>query len=146
MIGRAADNVRALDVELFRLFEEGNGVSLGDIPGRDAFACGPHFHLVIALILIRGEVADIGDIHHMFHVQPGQAQGAHQHVGGDIGAHIADMGVVIDGRSTRIDARLTCFDGIEDLGCARHRVVEFHFHWTVPVGWLGLTNKRASLA
>src|SRR3546814_11566007 len=78
----------------------------------------------------RGQVADVGDVDDMAQLVTLERQGTAQRVGEDIGAHVADMLIIIDGRSAAIDARLVRVDGherFERIGRAsgRERVCEY---------------------
>ena len=42
------------------------GVKLGNLPGGPALPESPLFHFVFTHIPVTGQVADIGDVHHMF--------------------------------------------------------------------------------
>ena len=97
-------------------------IELCDVPGGLALLRRHALHLVFALIRIRGEVADIGDVDDVGEPIALPLQHAPQRVGEDIGAHIADMLVIIDRRPAGIDARLARVDGLEDFDCASQRV------------------------
>src|SRR3546814_9795605 len=71
--------------------------------------------LVLAAIRIIGEVADIGDVDDMGELVALPAERAAQHIGKHIGAHVADMRVVIDRRPAGIDPRLRSEEHTSEL-------------------------------
>jgi len=60
-------------------------------------------------------VADIGDVDDVGELVTLEAQRAAQHVGKDIGTHVADMRIVVDCGTAGIDARLARMDRPERL-------------------------------
>src|SRR3546814_14805244 len=95
-----------------------------DIPSRPALRRRRFLHLVVAGVGVRGQVADVGDVDDMAQLVTLERQGTAQRVGEDIGAHVADMLLIIDGRSAAIDALLVRVDGHERYELARLAVVE----------------------
>ncbi len=111
VVGGPAPDVRLEDIQ--RAADravKACGVELGDLPGGLAGAARAFFHFVFAGIGIRDQVADIGDVHHMFDLVTVEFQHPAQQIFEDIGAQVADMGVVVDGRAAGIQAN---FRGIE---------------------------------
>ena len=86
---------------------------LGDVPDRLRPLRSHLFHLVLARVGIVGQVAHIGDVDHMGQLVTLEAERAAQNVGKDIGAHIADVRIVIDRRPAGIDPRLSGMDRVE---------------------------------
>src|SRR3546814_14662596 len=86
--------------------------------------CRSFLHLVVAGVGVRGQVADVGDVDDMAQLVTLERQGTAQRVGEDIGAHVADMLIIIDGRSAAIDARLVRVDWHDRFELARQVVVE----------------------
>ena len=81
-------------------------IEFGNVPGRFALCRGHSLHLVLARIGVAGQMADIGDVDDMGELVTLASEDAPQRVGKDIGAHIADMLIIIDRRAAAIDARL----------------------------------------
>jgi len=122
IIGRHRPLGRLADIERFHIGPEGLGIVLRDVPDRLRPGGSHLLHLVLARIAIVGQMADIGDIDDVGEIVALPAQRASQHIGEDIGAHIADMGVVVDRRPAGIDARFAGVDGSEFLQLAGERV------------------------
>ncbi len=109
--------VRGLaDIERGDIGPIGFGIMARDVPDRPGGGPGRLFQLVLARIGIIGKVADIGDVDHMGEFVALERERAAQHVGKDIGAHVADVGVVVDRRPARIDPRLARMHRHERLG------------------------------
>src|SRR3546814_13969773 len=68
--------------------------------------CRSFLHLVVAGVGVRGQVADVGDVDDMAQLVTLERQGTAQRVGEDIGAHVADMLIIIDGRSRSEERRV----------------------------------------
>ena len=113
---------RLPDIQRLHIGPIGLLVMLGDVPDRLRLARRHFLHLVLARVGIIGEMADIGDVDDVGELQPLPRKRAPQHIGKDIGAHIADVGVVIDRRPAGVDARLAGVDGREHLGLPGERV------------------------
>src|SRR5262249_786869 len=99
-------------------------VERGDLPGRLPLLAGAALHLVLALVPVRGEVPDVGDVLHAAHVVPVRFQGAAQQAGDEVGAQVADVGVVVDRHAAGVEARLTWPQGLEHAHLAGQRVVQ----------------------
>jgi hypothetical protein len=82
------------------------GVIYGDFPGRFSRTAGANFHFVFARVRIGYQVADIRDVHHMPHLVSVEFQRAAQDIFKKISPQIADMGIVVDSRTTGIHADL----------------------------------------
>ena len=130
-------NVQGVDVAL-----ESLRVVRGDVPDAPAFACGRGFHLVIPGIGIRGQVANIGNVDDVRHLQPRHAKRAGQRVGEDISAQVSEMGVVIDRWAAGIDAGMARGDRLEFANRARQTVEQAEWGHGTPSPTLVL---RASL-
>ena len=101
------------DVERLDVFPISLGIMPRDIPDRlRLFRC--HLlHLVLARVGVVGQMADIGDVDDMGELIALVAEHAAQRVGKDIGAHVADVRVVVDRGAAGVDARLAGVDGGE---------------------------------
>ena len=122
VIGRHRPLRRFADVERLHIGPIGLGVVLRDVPDRQRLLRRHLFHLVLARIAIVGQVSDIGDVDDVGEIVALPAQRPPQYVGEDIGAHIADMRIVVDRRPAGIDARLAGMDRNEFLQLAGQRV------------------------
>ena len=116
---------RLADVQCFYIGPIGFGIVAGDVPDRLRLFCRHLFHLVLTGISIIGQVTDIGDVDDMGKLVTLIAQHAAQRVGKDIGAHIADMRIIVDRRPAAIDACLAGVDGLEDFEASGQAVKEF---------------------
>jgi len=92
------------DVEIGEVGLERGGVMRGDVPDRLGRGAGGGFHLVVAGVGVGGQMADIGDVDDMGERIALPGQRAAQRVGEDIGAQVADVGVIVDRRAARINA------------------------------------------
>ena len=103
VVGRAAEDRRVLDVQAGQVLEEVVGVELRDLPRGLAGAPRALLHLVFAGVGVRREVSDVGDVHHVAHRVSVPAQHALQHVLEQERAEVADVLVVVDGRTARVE-------------------------------------------
>ena len=110
---RGLDNIRTLDVELAAVSKEGVGIVLGDLHDGLVLALGALDHLVLALVGVAREVADVGDVHHAVHAVTRKAQILFQHVLHDVGAQIADVGKVVHGRAAGVHLHMVRRVGLE---------------------------------
>ena len=76
-------------------------------------ALGALDHLVLALVGVAREVADVGDVHHAVHAVTRKAQILFQHVLHDVGAQIADVGKVVHGRAAGVHLHMVRRMGLE---------------------------------
>jgi hypothetical protein len=124
MVGRLADDGRPLDIKALGIGEERVGVELGHLEhALVALGCGLD-HLVLARIVVAGKVADVGDVHHVLHLVAEVAQGPRDDIVEDVGAEVAYVRVVIDGRATAVEADGARGDRFECLQGSSERVVE----------------------
>ena len=98
MVGRAAQHRRVLDVQQLHVGDESVGVEPGDFPCRLARAPRALLHLVLAGVGVRGEMADIGDVHHVPHAISVPLEHPLQHVLEQERPVVADVLVVVDRR------------------------------------------------
>ena len=94
----------------------------GDVPDRLRFLLSHLLHLVLTVICIVGEVANIGDVDDVGEFVTLPTQRPPEDVGKDIGAHIADMRVIVDRRPARIDPRLALMERLECFDFAGERI------------------------
>jgi hypothetical protein len=91
------------------------GVQFGDF--KDAFTTlfGAFEHFVFTFVVVAGEVANIGNIHHMGHSETGAAQGTNQYVVEYISPQIPDMGIIIYRWPAAVKANFTLLYGFKGL-------------------------------
>ena len=126
--GRGLDNIRPLDVELAAVVKEGIGVELGDLHDRLVLPLGALEHLVLALIGIGGQMADVGDVHDALDRIPGVTQILFQHILHDIAAEVADMGKMIDRGAAGVHFDQFRVVGDEFFFFMGRRVVQVHIN------------------
>ena len=107
---------RLADVERTDIGPVGLLVVLGDVPDRLRLRTRHPFHLVFAGIRIVGQVPNVGDVDHVGELITAERQRPPEHVGEDIGPHVADMRIVVDGRPAGIDPRLAFPHRMEGFG------------------------------
>ena len=95
-VGRGLDNVGALDVELLAVREESVGIELCDLHDALVLALCALEHLVLTLVGVGGQVANIGYVHDALDVIAEVAQILFKNVLHDVGTEVADVGKVID--------------------------------------------------
>ena len=110
---RGLDDVGALDVELLAVGKERVGVELGDLHDGLVLALGALDHLVLALVGVARQVADVGDIHDAVHAVARKAQILFQHVLHDVGAQVADVSKVVHGRAAGVHLHVIRRMGLE---------------------------------
>ena len=126
-VGRRLHDVRPLDVELLAVGKEGVRVELCDLHDGLVLALCALDHLVLALVGVGGQMADIRDVHDALDVVAAVAQVLFEHVFHDVAAEVADVGEVIDRRAAGVH-----FDNVrvirdEFFLFMRCRVIEIHF-------------------
>ena len=72
--------------------------------------------------------ADIGDVHNVLDFVAIEFEDAKEDVLKDVGAEVADMGVVVDGQATGVDADIGWIEGFKFAEGAGVGVVEFEGH------------------
>ncbi len=125
--GPADDGWRQASQEL-EIVKEGAGVELRDLPDTAPLLAGALEHLVLALVGITGEVADVGDVHDVAHGVAEVFQGPPEEILEEVGAQVPDVGVVVHGRAAAIQADLARLDGHELLKLPPHRVPDHQIH------------------
>ena len=76
-------------------------------------------------------VVDVGDVGHVVHLQPGEAQVAPQDVEGQVGPAVPDVGQVVDRRATDVHRHLALGAELERADRARGGVVKVQHPGTV---------------
>ena len=106
VIGGLAPDVWLDDPEPRQVPLELAGVLRRDRPGVRVLAAGREFELVLALVSVGGQMADVGDVDDMPDLESLPGQGPLECVGEDIGPHVADVLVGVDRRSARVHAHM----------------------------------------
>ena len=101
-VGGGLDDVGGFDVELCTVGEESVGVEFGDIHNGLVLTLCALEHLILALVGVTGEMANVCDVHNAFYVIADIAQVLFEDVLHDIRAQIADMCVMIYRRAAGV--------------------------------------------
>ncbi len=104
--GGARLDVGALEAESVHVGEVAGGEQLGDGHRVQAAAAGLGDDLVLALVGVVGQVADVGDVLHVGHFVAAVAQPADHQVEAEVALGVADVGVAVDGRAADVHADL----------------------------------------
>ena len=128
VVGRPAGDVRLRYVEGLQIPEKGFLVELGDFPDALSLLPGTLQHLVLPLIGIIGQVPHIGDVHDMFDLVTEETKGTDQQVLENIGAQVADVGVLIHGRAAGIQPHLVRHSWYELLSFSTQGVEKHKRH------------------
>ena len=102
--GGGGDERGAHDVEAVGVVEEGVGVELRDVPGVLALTAHGGDHLVLAFVFVGGEVAHVGDVHDVGDVVAVVLSTRRSDVLEDVGAQVAYVREVVDGRPAGVEA------------------------------------------
>ena len=124
--GRGLDNIRPLDVELAAVVKEGIGIELGDLHDGLVLAAGALEHLVLALIGIGGQMADVGDVHDALDVIAGIAQVLFKNVLHDVRAEVSDVRKVIHSRAAGVHLDYIRMIGNKVLFLSCCRIIKLH--------------------
>lgn len=126
VVGGFGDDFGAADVELVDVREEEGSVVLRDLPGRHARLFRRLFHLVLALVRVRGEMTDVRDVHDAEQLVPVEAYDAAQRVHEYIRAHVAHVRTRIDRRPAGVHAYFARHHGLEFFLSSGKSVVNYH--------------------
>ncbi len=132
VFGGPGSDVRSQDVERGGVLEKKPRIVLRDLPRIPTRPPRADGHAILALVGVGGEVAHVGDVHHLPHLVAQVLKGAPDDVGHDVGAHVADVRLVVDGGATVIHPHLSRLNGPESLFAACHRVVDSDPHAAAP--------------
>ena len=119
-------HVGPLDIQLVAVGEKRVGVELGDLHHRLVLPAGALEHFVLAGIGVGGQVAHIGDIHDTLYVIAQITQGFFQHILHNIGAEVADVGVVVYRRAAGVHFHLVRVVGYKQLFFVGQRIIQIH--------------------
>ena len=116
---------RRLDVEPVDVVEERFGVVSRDVVGRLVLQACRNEHLVFAAVEgVVGEVAHVGDVHHLLGLVPEVLQTAAQEVGQHEGAQIPDVHVAVDGGAAGVEPDDAFLERLQILFGPREGVVQ----------------------
>ena len=102
MIRGAGPAGRFQDVQGVPIRHKSIGVKFGDIPDGFAFAGGTLFHFIVAGIAVACQMPDIGDVHDVVQFIAVILQRSTERVFENIGAQIADVRKMVNGRTAAI--------------------------------------------
>ena len=123
-VGRRFHDVRAFDVEFFAVGKERIGVILRDFHDGLVFPAGALEHFVFAGVRVGRQMADVRDVHDALDVIPQIAEKFLQHIFHDVGAEVADVCKVVDGRPAGIHGDLTGDGRMKRLAAVRQGVIK----------------------
>ena len=126
MVGCLADYNRLLYVELRDVRHEGIGIEGCNIPYALALLFCTLGHLVLAVIPISCKVSDVGYVHDVLDSVAIFLKHLSQYVFKNIGSEIADMSVVVNGRSAAVHADLPLLYALKRFHSAAHRIIYSH--------------------
>ena len=110
-VGRLDPDVGFLDTQQGQVFFESIGVELRHLPDCLLLALGAFFHLILARVLVAGQMTHVGYVHDMFDLVTVVAQHAFQNIFKNVGAQVANMGIPINRGPTGIDRYQILVDG-----------------------------------
>ena len=119
MLRGARGDVWPQDVEPVEIPQKRIFVEARYLPRRPILALGGLHHLVLAGVPVRGHVSDIRDVHHVLDRPSTPQQDASKEILEQIRAKIADMSVIVNGRSAAVHAHQRAGCGLEPLLRAR---------------------------
>ena len=132
-VGGRLYHIRALDVQLVAVGKEGICIEFCHFHNGFMLPGGALEHLVLAGIGIGRQVAYVCDIHDPLHTVAHITQALLQHILHNIGAQIADMGIVIDRGATGIHFDMLRVSGGKKLLLTGKRIVKVHgFFLLIP--------------
>ena len=102
MLGCAADNIRPVNIQSLRMLEKRIFIFAGNVHHRFMLFFRRQHHLVVTLVGITRQMPDISNIHGVFQRKTGPFDCFTQYVFKNIRAQIADMGIVVNRRTTTI--------------------------------------------
>ena len=145
VLGRAREDMGGEDVD-----ERLVGVERGLVCGRDL---GRRFvlqarldeHPVLAAIeLVVAQVADVGDVLDVEHVDAVIQQHAPDEVRQQVAPQVADVGVAVDGRAARVHPDATRLQRLDGPHLAGQRVAQSEGHRGAPGGVRGVGQRRTT--
>ena len=122
---RARQDRRWLDVEEFQVGQKGVGIELRDLPRSLAGSARAFFHLVLAGVGVGRQMTDVGNVHYVVDTIAVPFERAAQHVLENERPVVADVLVVVDGGTARVEAdRAALVERLERTQRPRVVVVE----------------------
>ena len=125
------DDLGLFDAELLAVGKERVGVEPRDLHDGLVLAAGALEHLVLAGVGVARKVADVRDVHRARHVVAEVAQRLFEHVLHDVGAQVADVGEVVNGRAAGVHFDLAGLVRDEFLFFLGACVVKLHGRYRV---------------
>ena len=104
MVGCFTPDCRFQNIQGAEIVLEGSGEAVCDLPCRFTGFTAAFFHFVFAVIAVRHQMADVGDVNHVTHVVAIPFQRTAQQIFKQIGTQIADVRIVIHGRTAAVQA------------------------------------------
>jgi len=104
-------DVGRLDAQVGAVGKKSLRIKPGDLHDGLVFPPGSGEHLILARVGVTGQVAHVRDVHDAPDVVPGETEELLQHILHDVAAQVANMGIMIDGRPTRIEPDRTFLMG-----------------------------------
>ncbi len=124
VIGGGGIHFGALDAQLIQILEKSLLVGFGEV--LQGYACGAG--------VADGFIVHVGEVHDLFDLVAGVAQGSAQQIFKHIGAEIADVSEVVDGGTAGVESNLAVLDRLEDFGSTGQRIVKADSHIFSPGG------------
>ena len=93
--GGGLNHIGTFDVQLVAVREKGVRIELRDFHNGLVLPLCALEHLILAGVGIGGKMAHIGDVHHPLDVVAQVSKGFLQHILHDVGAQVADVGIVV---------------------------------------------------
>ena len=128
-VGGRLHHIGALDVQLPAVFKERVGVIPGNFQHSLILALGALDHLVFAGIGVTGQMPHVRDVHHALDIVAQIPQALFQHILHDIGAQVADMGIVIHGGATGVHLHKIRIIGDKQFLFVGSRVIQIHIEF-----------------
>ena len=113
-----------LTIEHAPVFVPKRRVLFGDLSRGLSGALGGEFHLVFALVAIRNEVSDVGDVHNVGDFEAFAAQETLEQVRHQLRAQVANVGRPVNRWTTGVDPNATRLDRLEFRFLSSSGVIE----------------------
>ena len=120
--------VRRFDVQLRAVIEKRVCIELRDFHDGFILALRTLEHFVFACVSVTGKMSDVGNVHDTQHIQTGIAQVFFENILHDVGAEVADMRIVVNGRSAGIELNFSGLVRNELFLQMRKGIVQKHWH------------------
>jgi len=124
MLGRAHVEARVRNAQSFHVMHILEHALVNDLVGVNAVDARLALDLVLAGVGVIGQMANVGDILHITHIEPALPEMLHKHIERYIALCMAKMRRPVDSRPADIDANMPLHQRDELLFRATHRVVQ----------------------